>query len=83
MTPESVGARGTRLVLGKHSGRNALRRHLAALGFELDDGAFVTVFERFKALCDRDKTIDERELAALAMLAGATAAPTPAARARA
>ncbi|HEU4628977.1 MAG TPA: 2-isopropylmalate synthase [Gemmatimonadaceae bacterium] len=74
MTPESVGAGGTRLVLGKHSGRNALRRHLATLGFELDDAAFLTVFERFKALCDRDKTVDEQELAALAMLAGAAVA---------
>ena len=35
MTPESVGVRETHLVLGKHSGRNALSRHYRALGFEL------------------------------------------------
>jgi 2-isopropylmalate synthase len=83
MTPESVGAAGTRLVLGKHSGRSALRRHLAMLGLELDDASFNVVFERFKALCDRDKAVDERELAALAMLAGAVASPAAAARATA
>ena len=75
VAPESVGAGGTRLVLGKHSGRNALRQHLAALGHELDDAAFLAVFERFKALCDRDKTVDERELAALVAHAGGSAGP--------
>ena len=49
MTPESVGADGTRLVLGKHSGRRALRNRLEALGRPLSDDALAAVFTRFKA----------------------------------
>ena len=66
MTPASVGADGSLLVLGKHSGRNAVRQRLAALGFHLDDEQFRAAFERFKVLADRKKTVDERDLAAVA-----------------
>jgi 2-isopropylmalate synthase len=65
MTPEAVGADGTLLVLGKHSGRHALRQRLASLGHALDDAALADVFARFKALADRKKTIDDRDLAVL------------------
>ena len=70
MTPESVGADGSLLVLGKHSGRHALGQRLHAMGYALDDADFADVFARFKALADRKKTIDERDLAVL--VAGAT-----------
>jgi 2-isopropylmalate synthase len=65
MTPESVGIDGSALVLGKHSGRRAVRKRLADLGHELDDEQFHAVFTRFKELADRKKVIDERDLAAL------------------
>jgi 2-isopropylmalate synthase len=73
MTPESVGADGTVLVLGKHSGRHALRQRLDAMGCRLDDAGFRDVFARFKELADRKKSIDDRDLAALA--AGARERP--------
>lgn len=66
MTAESVGGDGSVLVLGKHSGRAALRKRLVELGFDLDDDAFRGVFDRFKALADRKKTLDDRDLRALA-----------------
>ena len=69
MTPESVGADGSMLVLGKHSGRHALRERLKELGHELDDERFLEVFARFKELCDRKKLVDDRDIAALATTA--------------
>ncbi|AHG92344.1 2-isopropylmalate synthase (plasmid) [Gemmatirosa kalamazoonensis] len=65
MTPESVGADGSSLVLGKHSGRHALRRRLESMGLSLDDARFDEVFARFKELADRKKVVDARDLRAL------------------
>lgn len=65
MTPESVGLTESELVLGKHSGRNALRTKLQELGFDLGDNAFQDVFKRFKDLADSKKTIFEEDLIAL------------------
>ena len=65
MTPASVGLTESELVLGKHSGRNALRTKLSELGFDLGDNAFQDVFKRFKDLADRKKTIFEEDLVSL------------------
>jgi len=65
MRPESVGASQTRLVLGKHSGRHALKMRLASLGYDLDEGELDQVFERFKSLADRKKVITDADLEAL------------------
>ena len=62
MTPESVGQERTRFVLGRHSGRGALRRRLEELGHPMDDGAFGVVFEQFKALADQQKVVAESDL---------------------
>jgi 2-isopropylmalate synthase len=66
MSPESVGADGSTLVLGKHSGRHALRKRLASMGYVLGDDRFAEVFARFKTLADRKKVVNERDLAVLA-----------------
>ena len=66
MRPEDVGAVGTRLVLGKHSGRHAFAEQLAQLGVSLDGAALDRAFERFKALADRKKHVGEADLVALA-----------------
>ena len=65
MTPESVGVSKTSLVLGKHSGRAALKNKLEEMGYELSDNQFQDVFVRFKALADRKKTIYDEDLEAL------------------
>jgi 2-isopropylmalate synthase len=66
IAPESVGADGSTLVLGKHSGRHALRQRLVTMGHVLDDATFADVFARFKELADRKKVIGDRDLAVLA-----------------
>jgi 2-isopropylmalate synthase len=75
MSPEDVGAAGTRLVLGKHSGRHAFAEQLATLGVRLDGGALDRAFERFKALADRKKHVGEADLLALASSERAAAEP--------
>ena len=62
MHAEHVGLEGGRLVLGKHSGRAALRAHLATLGHVLEDAECDAVFARFKEVADRKKVVDDREL---------------------
>jgi 2-isopropylmalate synthase len=65
MLPETVGVLSTRLVLGKHSGRHALKERLAAMGYALEDEALNKVFDRFKTLADKKKTITDADIEAL------------------
>jgi 2-isopropylmalate synthase len=65
MRPEDVGLKETSLVMGKHSGRAALRAKLKELGFELADNQLNDVFVRFKALADRKKEVFDEDLIAL------------------
>ncbi len=65
MTPESVGADSTHLVLGKHSGRAALRHRLEALGHSLSAEELLEVYQRFIALADRKKNIYDQDLIGL------------------
>ena len=65
MSAETVGWDGVGLVLGKHSGRHALRAKTEALGYELTDEELSLVFARFKELADRKKLVDEGDIHAL------------------
>ena len=65
MRPADVGLSDTNIVMGKHSGRAALRSKLEDLGYELGDNQLKDVFVRFKALADRKKEIYEDDLIAL------------------
>lgn len=65
MTAESVGWSQSRLVLGKHSGRHALKVRLQELGYELDADALNQVFARFKDLADAKKNVTDADLEAL------------------
>jgi 2-isopropylmalate synthase len=65
MDPEDVGLRQTELVLGKHSGRHALRQRVAELGYHLDEEQLQKVFEGFKVLADRKKIIYDADVEAL------------------
>jgi 2-isopropylmalate synthase len=62
MTPESVGVTESNLVLGKHSGRNALKTKLKEMGYDLGENAFEDAFNRFKDLADKKKEIFEEDL---------------------
>jgi 2-isopropylmalate synthase len=65
MRPEEVGFAKSQLVLGKHSGRHALKERLVALGYQLADGAVDKVFQDFKVLADKKKDIYDADLEAL------------------
>ena len=65
MRPETVGVTRTKLVLGKHSGRHALKTRLIELGFALSEAELDKAFGRFKALADKKKTITDADLEAL------------------
>jgi 2-isopropylmalate synthase len=67
MRPEDVGFAKSQLVLGKHSGRHALRERLQALGHEIDDPTMETIFASFKILADKKKEIFDCDLEALAL----------------
>jgi len=62
MTPTLVGVAKTHLVLGKHSGRAALRHRLEQLGFTLTREELQHIYYRFVALADRKKNIYDQDL---------------------
>ena len=59
LKPESVGAPGTRLVLGKHSGTRGVDARCRALGFTLRPEALARVYARLVATADTVKTIED------------------------
>ncbi len=65
MRPADIGLSETSLVMGKHSGRAALRAKLRDLGFELADNQLADIFVRFKTLADRKKEVYDDDLIAL------------------
>ncbi len=65
MRPEDVGFTGIGLVLGKHSGRAALKDRLKQLGIELTEQEMVRAFDRFKDLCDKKKEVFDEDLVAI------------------
>lgn len=65
MTPETVGLTQSKLVLGKHSGRHALKVRLAELGYQVEGDALNQVFARFKVLADTKKNVTDADLEAL------------------
>ena len=66
MRAEDVGWSTNRIVLGKHSGRNAFRQRLAELGIEFrSEQDLNSAFERFKDLADKKREIFDEDLQAL------------------
>jgi 2-isopropylmalate synthase len=62
MKPETVGLSTNKLVLGKHSGRHALRSRLKTMGYDLSDEEIDLVFRRFKELADKKKHVVDEDL---------------------
>jgi 2-isopropylmalate synthase len=62
ISPEAVGVPARQLVLGKHSGRNALRVNLRHLGFEPSDAELAECYRRVTELADRVKQVRARDL---------------------
>jgi 2-isopropylmalate synthase len=68
--PLSVGVPEGKLVLGKHSGRHALKQRCEHLGFSLSKEELDVVYVQFTALADRKKGILDEEIAAIIAGAG-------------
>ncbi|MGI5869382.1 MAG: 2-isopropylmalate synthase [Kiritimatiellia bacterium] len=66
MTPASIGLPSSKIVLGKHSGKHAFVGRLKELGFQFDAERVEALFEQFKALADRKKTVTDADIEALA-----------------
>lgn len=62
MKPETVGLSASKMVLGKHSGRHALRSHLKEIGYDLSDEELNLVFTKFKELADKKKHVVDEDL---------------------
>jgi len=67
MKPEDVGVSTDNLILGKHSGRAALKNRAEKLGFELSDNQLQSVFVAFKELADAKKEVFDADIEALIM----------------
>jgi 2-isopropylmalate synthase len=65
MRPETIGLSTNKLVLGKHSGRHALREHLKNIGYDLSDEELAVVFKKFKNLADKKKHVMDEDLEAI------------------
>lgn len=65
MRPEDVGFTDTNLVLGKHSGKHALRARYEELGYVFESAKFNELFDAFKKLCDKKKVIYDEDLHSL------------------
>src|SRR5439155_9218874 len=65
MDATTIGLDSNSLVLGKHSGRHALRDALSELGFEVDGQTLNTAFKRFKEIADKKKQVSAMDLEAL------------------
>jgi len=62
MKPEAIGLSTNKLVLGKHSGRHALRSRLKEMGYDLSDEELNLVFKKFKDLADKKKHVVDEDL---------------------
>jgi 2-isopropylmalate synthase len=66
MSAAAIGAEGTRLVLGKHSGRHALRQRLEALGLLLTQEELNHAFMGFKSLAGHKQEVTDEDLVRIA-----------------
>ncbi len=65
MSPESVGISKSKLVLGKHSGKHALKDRITSLGYTVTDEELEKYFEEFKNICDKKKTVTDNDIEAI------------------
>lgn len=63
--PETIGIASSTLVLGKHSGRHALKEKIKSMGFDLSKDEIIAVFHEFKNLVDKKKYVVDEDIRAL------------------
>ncbi len=62
MTPETVGIKESKLVMGKHSGRHALKLKYKELGFDMSHAEIEKAYVLFKKLADKNKEVYDDDL---------------------
>ncbi len=65
MKPELIGLPSNKIVLGRHSGRHALKDRIKRLGYNLDETQFEELFHKFTELADKKKEVYDEDLIAL------------------
>ena len=65
MDAATIGLERNSIVLGKHSGRHALRNALEELGFKVEGAALNTAFQRFKEIADKKRKVTALDLEAI------------------
>ncbi len=65
MTPESIGLVGSRMVLGRHTGRHGFKERCAQLGFKLTDAELEHAYQRFLEIADKKKEVFDEDLVAI------------------
>jgi len=65
MDPHSVGVPESKLVLGKHSGRHALKQRTEDLGYDLSKDELQSLYERFTSMADNKKGLLDEEIVEL------------------
>ena len=65
MNPQDVGITDNKILIGKHSGKHAFVQFLSDMGYSFPEDKTEELFEKFKALADRKKTISRRDVEAL------------------
>jgi 2-isopropylmalate synthase len=73
MTPQSVGIKHSTLILGKHSGRHALKQRYAELGYQLSADELEQAYQTFCTVADQKKDIFDDDLIAILEDRGSTA----------
>jgi 2-isopropylmalate synthase len=62
MDPTQLGIPRKMIILGKHSGRHAIKHRVAQMGIELNDVQLEQLYEKFKVKADAQKTVSDAEL---------------------
>lgn len=65
MKPETIGLSSSKMILGKHSGKAAIKSKLEEMGYKLSDDEISTITKDFKDLCDKKKDIHDEDLEAI------------------
>jgi len=65
MTPESIGLAGSRMILGRHTGRHGFRDRCKRLSFKLTEAELEQAYQRFLEIADKKKEIFDEDIAAI------------------
>jgi len=65
MTPETIGLTGSRMVLGRHTGRHGFSERCRQLGYKLGDDELQHAYERFLQIADKKKEVFDEDIAAI------------------